>query len=245
MSATLARAVVIVVPCYNEATRLRPDEFKRFVAKNADVGFLFVDDGSSDRTRSILDDLSGDAMAVIGQPHLGKGAAVRRGVLDALQLPEVRYVGYWDADLSTPLDAIVDLTDVLDRLPNVTLAMGARVQLLGRSIRRSAIRHYLGRVFATAASLILSLPVYDTQCGAKLFRVGPETRHAFAEPFATRWVFDVEIIARMRQFERGSIHERIYEVPLQQWHDATGSKRRPWHYAAAARDLAVILRKYR
>jgi dolichyl-phosphate beta-glucosyltransferase len=227
---------------------LRTEDFTGFASEHPTVGFVFVNDGSTDDTLRILRDLCASApqqFRYIDAEHGGKGKAVRHGLEEAMRNEGVRYVGYWDADLSTPLDAIVSLTDVLDRLPNVTLAMGARVQLLGRSIRRSALRHYLGRVFATAASVILSLPVYDTQCGAKLFRVGPETRHIFAEPFATRWVFDVEIIARMRQFERASVHERIHEVPLQQWHDAQGSKRRPWHYVTAARDLVTVLLKYR
>jgi hypothetical protein len=68
--------------------------------------------------------------------------------------------------------------------------------MLGRDIRRSAFRHYAGRLFATFASLQLRLPVYDTQCGAKIFRATPEVVALFGRPFRLRWCFDVEVLSR-------------------------------------------------
>src|SRR5204862_482251 len=74
-------------------------------------------------------------------------------------------VGYVDADLSTPVAEVARLLDEMEQR-GVAVVMGARVALLGTAIQRRALRHYLGRLFATAASIILGLPVYDTQCGA-------------------------------------------------------------------------------
>jgi hypothetical protein len=76
--------------------------------------------------------------------------------------------------------------------------------------------------------MLLNLPIYDTQCGAKLFRATPELEGILAEPFQLRWIFDVEIIARLirsRRITGGEPVERsIYEVPLRQWVDVRGSK---------------------
>ncbi len=119
--------------------------------------------------------------------------------------------------------------------------MGARVKLLGRDIQRLAARHYAGRVFATAASIVLGLGVYDTQCGAKLFRSASPFADAFREPFRSRWIFDVEVLERcVRRLGPSAAAARIYEFPLQRWHHARGSKLMPRHVLRAAWDLLLI-----
>jgi len=241
----------IVVPCYNEASRLPGDEFSRFVSQNPEVHVLFVDDGSTDATPARLSEIAGSnpkAFDVISEPsNRGKAEAVRRGMNQAFEAG-ARYAGYWDADLATPLAEIPHFIATLDADPSLEALFGSRVQLLGRTIQRDAVRHYLGRVSATAISLTLGLPVYDTQCGAKLFRASPDCQALFAEPFLTRWVFDVEILARMLEAQRGSggpgPAETVREVPLSEWRDVAGSKVAPLDFFRCLQELVRIYRRH-
>jgi dolichyl-phosphate beta-glucosyltransferase len=248
----VARRTLVVIPCYDEAARLPTATYAEFLRAHDDVGFVFVDDGSRDGTLALLRGIAREAperVEVLALPsNVGKAEAVRRGMLRALEA-EAAAVGFWDADLATPLDAILEFQQVLDRRPEIDLVIGSRVVLLGRRIERRALRHYLGRVAATAIALALGLRVYDTQCGAKLFRAGAPARALFAEPFVARWIFDVEILARMLQARRtgplAPAAGAICEVPLARWLDVAGSKVRPRDYLRGTLDLWRIRRRYR
>lgn len=241
----------IVVPCYNEADRLRIDVFEHFMARHADIGFLFVNDGSTDGTAALLGELAGRHPARCDVCTLadnrGKAEAVRRGFIESFQTG-ARFVGLWDADLAAPLDAIPTFCELLRRNEDHLIVFGSRVRMLGRDIGRSAVRHYSGRVFATVVSLMLRLPVYDTQCGAKLFRANSTVEGLFREPFVAKWVFDVEIIARLIRSVGPDGSSRamqlIYEYPLPVWHDVGGSKLRARDFGRAALDVFRIYRRY-
>jgi glycosyltransferase involved in cell wall biosynthesis len=241
----------IVVPCYNEERRLQQAEFLEYLSRSPEVSMLFVNDGSRDKTIEMLRRLQSQAPLKIDvldkKQNGGKGEAVRDGMLHALRSSGSGYVGFWDADLATPLSAIDDLLGVIGNRAEIDMIFGSRVKLLGREIERRPARHYLGRVFATFASLVLGLPVYDTQCGAKLFRVTPELEEILREPFCSRWIFDVEIIARFVQLNGSDperVRGRIYEFPLYVWRDVPGSKVKPRDFLRASGELLVIRNRY-
>ena len=235
----------IVVPCYNEARRLPGDAFRAFCARAQGVDFLFVNDGSTDATlerlRELERELPGRVAVLDLQPNGGKAEAVRRGMLAASK-SGAELMGYWDADLATPLDEIPRFVSLIQSRSHVELVMGARVQLLGRRVRRSPVRHYLGRVFATVVSQVLHLPVYDTQCGAKLLRNRAELTALFAEPFCVNWTFDVELLARFLAAGRGI--DALYELPLESWEDVAGSRVRPRDFFVALAEVTRIWARY-
>jgi dolichyl-phosphate beta-glucosyltransferase len=235
-------SVTIVVPCYNEARRLDGAAFETLLS-DPDVGLLFVNDGSTDETANRLAELAarnaGRIQVLSLETNAGKAEAVRRGLLEALRSSGT--VGYLDADLATPPSEILRLIEVLRRT-GARAVLGSRVRLLGREIRRRALRHYLGRIFATGASLALRVPVYDTQCGAKLFRRTPELLAALEEPFHSRWFFDVELLGRLvTPTPAGEDGVRgIVEEPLERWRDVAGSKIGFLDTLSAVTDLARI-----
>jgi dolichyl-phosphate beta-glucosyltransferase len=233
--------VVLVVPCYNEEKRLPEAQYVQWLgAGESSVHLLFVDDGSRDGTVKLLRRIAqsvpaGRASILELGTNQGKAEAVRRGFLEAMSsASDGDLVGFWDSDLATPLAAVAQLAGVLRERPQLQMVFGARVALLGRAISRSPVRHYLGRVFATLASAILDLAIYDTQCGSKLFRVTPALRAVVGTPFLTRWVFDCEMIARYAALSAAGaapstlpLTETIYEFPLEEWVDVAGSKVKP------------------
>lgn len=235
-----------------ETLRLRTEAFAAFLGdvRSEGTALLFVNDGSRDGTLSILEAFRSrfpDRVSVLDQqPNGGKAEAVRKGMLEALARPGCEITGFWDADLATPLQQIPEFAAVMEQSPELNMIFGARVQLLGRHIHRQPLRHYLGRCFATVASSVLRLPIYDTQCGAKLFRVTPALRAVLAEPFRSRWIFDVEMLARFISQEPGgaaAMKAEIYEYPLPTWTDVAGSKVSPGDFVRSFSELVQIWRR--
>ena len=187
--------ICVVIPCYNEEKRLNVPAVSAFLSEQPKLMLVFVDDGSRDGTGVMLGELvkrfPWQIRVVTLERNGGKAEAVRAGMAAAVE-SEAPLVGYWDADFSTPLRLIPVMAELFEGKPRLEIVCGCRLQRLGADIRRSVFRHLVGRCFATLASLFLKLPVYDTQCGAKLLRVRT-AKILFREPLVTRWIFDVEL----------------------------------------------------
>ena len=242
MSETAKPSAVVVIPCYNEASRLGFDRLGD-VLQNRTMRILFVDDGSTDRTAALLGEwaATNPDVAVLQLPaNGGKGEAVRAGLLHAIE-EGATIVAYYDADLASPTDELVRIYELVVERPSINVAMGARVALLGSQIERSRLRHYQGRVFASFASLLLGVPVYDTQCGLKVLRVTPALSAALDRPFMSRWVFDVELLMRLLNGPEPLGVDDIVEVPLREWRDVRGSSLSMKGKLGATTDLARFM----
>jgi glycosyltransferase involved in cell wall biosynthesis len=233
-------SVTLVVPCFNEARRLDAAAFLDLVRRRPGLTLLFVDDGSTDGTAEALERLraaAGGSVRILRQDRNGgKAEAVRAGLAAALE-GEAPVVGYADADLATSPEDLLGMMAAMDEAP-VAALLGSRVRLLGRRIERRAARHYLGRVFASVASLALGIPVYDTQCGAKLFLGTGALESALRRPFRSRWIFDVELLDRLLSADAGALSAGdMREHPLHAWRDVPGSSLRPWGMIRAGLQL--------
>jgi len=211
--------ICLIIPYYNEEKRLDMD---RFAAGPASCLFLFVNDGSTDGTAHVIRKRLDNRVFLLDLlRNVGKAEAVRTGMLHASRTPplnEAAWIGYWDADLATPLAEVNSFLRFCQLLEEerADSVWGSRVYRLGSSIRRSYLRHLAGRLVATAAGFLLGLPSYDSQCGAKLFR-REIVEAAFSEPFISRWLFDIELVMRLKHFH-------IVEYPLRQWSDISGNR---------------------
>ncbi len=240
----MQETVTVIVPCYNEKQRLAEDNFSELL-EHPGLSILFVDDGSSDGTDRRLTELCEALGPRADTLHLGrnvgKGEAVRRGMRQALaHSPDV--VGFVDADMATPAAEVLRMLAVMERRKPMAL-LGSRVRMLGHDIVRNPFRHYLGRGFATAVSLLLDLPIYDSQCGAKFFRRCEALQHALARPFQSRWLFDVELIKRLIHSapDRPALSPNEFmELPLRSWRDVQGSKIKPASLFKIGLDFIVI-----
>lgn len=240
--------VCLVIPCFDEASRLQGKDILALLTRDPQVSVCLVNDGSSDGTAGVLEALRAQNPSRILVHTLGanggKAEAVRQGVRHAAAIRAPAFVGYWDADFSTPLEELRRLQEVMATHPGCLMALGSRVKRLGSQIDRRTIRHVLGRVFSTCANAVLAIPVYDSQCGAKLFRL-EAVEHVFAEPFITRWCFDLEILVRLRNhLGSDAFRTAAIEVPLGQWREVGGSKLGPAQMLRVPLDLLRIRSHY-
>ncbi len=240
--------MIIIIPCFNEAERLKVDPFLAFAEESREVKLLFINDGSTDNTADLIKAAEDKAPKQIFSLHLkknqGKAEAVRHGVLQALERP-CEYIGYWDADLATPLSAIPQFMKCFAQDPERKLVCGARVKRMGAQISRHWYRHYPGRVIATIISMILDLPFYDTQCGAKIME-RTLAEQICTKPFISPWLFDVELIAGIVQtFGRQEAEKKILELPLESWTDIGDSKISLSYLPKVPYELLKIYRMYR
>jgi dolichyl-phosphate beta-glucosyltransferase len=207
----------IVIPAFNEEKRLgrglcRIHEY--FAAKPgglAGIEIIVVDDGSTDETARIAQDLIREMpfLRVVsnGENH-GKGFSVRHGMREA----RGRIAIFTDADLSSPIEESEKLLDAIRS--GYDVAVGSRA--INRSLifgRQSRFREIAGIIFNSFVRLFTGLPIHDTQCGFKAFVLDP-SRIIFEQQRIEGFGFDPEVLFLAQRHGL-----RIAEVPVRWAHD--------------------------
>lgn len=228
----------IIIPAYNEAaciahTVRQTVEFLESQSWSSRV--VVVDNGSADDTslvvRRVARDLCGTVPVVlVGCSCVGKGAAVRRGLLSGMS----RYTGFFDADLATPLETLT--------LAMESLKAGAGAVIASRHAPGSTFvrpqhftRRFGGRAFRILTKAMVR-GVTDTQCGFKFFERDAVTR-AMVQCRTSGFAFDVELLQRLQRDG-----DRIVEIPVA-WTDGAASTFHPLRDGIAS--FASVLQMHR
>lgn len=237
--------LVIVVPCFNESTRWSEDYWRELLALTT-ASLIFVNDGSTDKTPELIQNLSDHKRVQLVNlvRNSGKAEAVRQGLIQAIESTAslAATVGFLDADGAFSPNDIARMV----RLSETTFADGyealwsSRVALSGRQVSRSMSRHYVGRFIATILSASVSDLPYDSQSGFKLFRCSPELSRCLESPFRTRWLFDVELLDRWRKQTGRPL--MLWEEPVLEWRDVPGSKIRGAELGRIAGEILTVSR---
>jgi CheY-like chemotaxis protein len=221
------RCVGVVIPCYNEEERLLSKEFTDYIEKHSGYHLCFVNDGSSDKTLEVLNELRKgreDFITVYDcEKNGGKAEAVRLGMLYMAEHEDLDYIGFLDADLSTDLADFNDLVTTIEN-SDYKVVSGSRINRMGANITKDSARKIISLTVNYIIRKILSMNFKDTQCGAKIFHKDV-IQISFKDKFITKWIFDVEIFLRIKQhFKIEKTRKMICEMPLKRWIHADGSK---------------------
>jgi glycosyltransferase involved in cell wall biosynthesis len=220
--------ICICVPCFNESQRLPTlvEQIRISLSDKTEVQFTFyfLNDGSAPaetkKMQQIVEicKIPGVYTEFLNFPiNRGKGAVLRDGFKQALQ-HQFDYIGFCDGDGATPIDELVKILRAFEVFPETDVIIGSRWKALGYTINRSLKRHLSGRVFATLLSNIFNIPVYDSQCGAKVFRRRVLSLELLEFCFDQKWLFDTQLLIVLFHTKA-----KILEFPVN-WTDQAGSK---------------------
>ena len=234
---------LFIVPCYNESKRWNKDYWEKMVSL-LDTFWVFVDDGSTDNTQNLINDLKQINIKLIKMSkNCGKSEAIRLGVLWSSKnlLSEYGSIGYIDSDGAINKNDIEHFNNVFaekNKEDDDISIWASRVALSGRKINRKPARHILGRVVALIVSARRNNIAYDTQCGLKYFPFNHRTTALFEKRFKTRWFVDVEIFIRFALSNKKQM--KIWEEPLMFWDEIPGSKINLRQICIVLKELIII-----
>ncbi|TAE22342.1 MAG: glycosyltransferase family 2 protein [Candidatus Kapaibacterium sp.] len=228
-----------IIPAYNEAARLGASLAKAreyFALANYDVEILVVNDGSKDATSEIVRtwEHQWSAVRLVEQPqNAGKGAAVRRGMLEA----RGEFCIFSDADFSTPVQETARLLEQLRTSADVCIgSRGIDTSLVKK--HQPKYREMLGKAVNMVVQSFFIAGITDTQCGFKGFR-REAAQAIFSRAQLNGWMFDLEAL-----YIASKLGFRIVEIPVE-WFNDERTTVSFWHSFQIVREFLAIKRLHK
>jgi len=205
----------IIIPAYNEEDRIRKtvEEYVRYF-KNQDYELLIIPNGCKDKTENIVKKLSEKNKRIkykIIKEVVGKGGAIKEG----FKIAKGDLIGFVDADNSTSPE---EFQNLLKNIKNFDCIIASRY--IKKSIvkpKQGIMRIISSRGFNLLVRILFGLNIYDTQCGAKLFKK-KAIKDVIKKLDITRWAFDIDLLYNLKKNKY-----KIKEYPTV-WEDKSGSK---------------------
>lgn len=202
-------SISIIIPCFNEGKTLYRNilSIHKFLSEYFPVfEIIVVDDGSTDNTNAEIQRAKKTIplQSIKNQKNLGKGSAVRKGVLSA----QHDLIAFLDADLAIPIESLLTFVPAIEN--NFDIVVASRF-IPGITIKKKVLLHrrIMEKIFRLLRILILqNTSIQDTQCGFKLFRKAV-AKKIFSSLTINRFAFDAEII-----FLAVQNNYRIKELPI-------------------------------
>lgn len=208
----------IIIPAYNEEDRIQStiEKIQNYLDKqNQDYEILVIDDGSKDNTVKLVKDNFANVQIVKQEVNQGKGAAVRRGMLEAKG--DLRL--FTDADLSTPIYEIDKMLEWQKKGYDVCIGSRAMQSELIKE-HQPWYREFMGKTFNKIVQFLVVRGIKDTQCGFKMF-TKKAAEDIFSRSKINGYAFDVEAV-----FLANSLKYKIKEIPVE-WYNDERSKVNP------------------
>lgn len=208
----------IIIPAYNEEDRIQStiEKIQNYLDKqNQDYEILVIDDGSKDNTVKLVKDNFANVQIVKQEINQGKGAAVRRGMLEAKG--DLRL--FTDADLSTPIYEIDKMLEWQKKGYDVCIGSRAMQSELIKE-HQPWYREFMGKTFNKIVQFLVVRGIKDTQCGFKMF-TEKAAEDIFSKSKINGYAFDVEAV-----FLANSLKYKIKEIPVE-WYNDERSKVNP------------------
>ena len=237
-------SIALIIPFFNERLRLKTEDLLELsLLGRGLLDIYLVDDGSTDGHHSGLQEFitmnnTHNIKILRSTLNLGKAEAIRFGTKQ-IDLQNYEYLGMTDADFSAPPQEIMRLASLVKEMKFGTV-FGVRKNNSHNLIETSLYRRVQGTVFNKMVRKILGFRLLDSQCGLKYFQVDNNLIESLKQPFLNPWLFDLEILLRLKDNKRSGVSE----IVLDNWSHVSNSKTSISDIGPVVKSIFLLRRQY-